>query len=132
MPKFKDFLTTENLRNEQGSKTFERFLRRAVGPKIQILCAHHIIYLVEGEEPNEIPSADCLLFSPDLMGAVFGDKAMSVMLTLAHRTPELREKVLADFLDELDLKERIATQGADPKSGSVLAPAPTTAETIMA
>lgn len=132
MPKFKNFLVSENNRNEEGSAVFKRFLQRAVGPNIEILCAHHIIYLVEGEEPNEIPSADCLLFSPELMGAVFGDKAMSIMLTLAHRTPDLREKVLADFLDELDLKERLATQKADPKTGSIVSTATAVPDKIMA
>lgn len=121
MPKFKNFLSSENLRNEQGSKTFDRFLRRAVGPDLEVLCAHHIIYVVDGEEPNEIPSADTLLFSPELMGAVFGkDRAIPIMLTLAHRTPELRERVLADFLDELDLKDKMAVAAADPKTGSIL------------
>ena len=69
--------------------------------------AHHIVYLVDGEEPNEVPSADTLCFSPELMGAVFGEtKGKQIMLTLAHRTPELRDKVLADFLDALDLEDK--------------------------
>lgn len=107
-PKFKDFLVSENNRNHEGHKIFERFLRRALGkPDLEVLVAHHIVYLVEGEEPNEIPSADSLCFSPELMGAVFGEtRAKQIMLTLAHRTPELRDKVLNDFLDMLELEER--------------------------
>jgi len=115
MAKFKDFLVAENQRNHDGHKVFERFLRKALkNPAVEVLVAHHIVYLVEGEEPNEIPSADTLCFSPELMGAVFGDKkAGQIMLTLAHRTPELRDKVLADFLDALDLEE------ADERSAEV-------------
>lgn len=101
----KDFLTTENKRNHDAHRIFERFLHRAVG-ECEVLVGHHIIFLQEGQEPNEIPSADCLCFSPDLMGAVFGaDKAKNIMLTLAHRVPEERDRVLADFLDALDLED---------------------------
>lgn len=107
MPKFRDFLVAENQRNHDGHRIFERFLRKAVGKDVEVLVAHHIVYLVEGEEPNEIPSADSLCFSPELMGAVFGEtKSRQIMLTLAHRTPELRDKVLGDFLDALDLEEK--------------------------
>jgi hypothetical protein len=107
MPKFKDFLVSENQRNHDGHRIFERFLTKALGQKVEILVAHHIVYLVDGEEPNEIPSADTLCFSPDLMGAVFGEvKAKQIMLTLSHRTPELRDKVLNDFLDALELEEK--------------------------
>lgn len=103
MSKFKDYLAAENQRNHDGQKTFKRFLARAIGA-CDVIVAHHIVYLVDGEDPDEIPSADTLLFSHELMGAVFGDKAHIIMQTLAGRTPELREKVLADFLDALDLE----------------------------
>lgn len=103
MPKFKDFLQFENQRNHDDHITFNRFLQKAVGP-CEVLVAHHIVFLVGDEEPNEIPSADALMFNPELMGAVFGEKAMGIMLTLAHRIPELRGKVLKDFLDALDLE----------------------------
>lgn len=123
MQQVKDFLVTENERNHQGHKTFERFLHLALklqpNERLEILVAHHIVFSVldaEGEiigEPNEIPSADTLCFSPELMGAVFGEaKAKQIMLTLAHRTPELRDKVLADFLDalELDLRDQAGSK----------------------
>lgn len=101
----RDFLISENQRNHDGHRTFERFLYRAVG-KCEVLVAHHIVFLIEGQEPNEIPSADTLWFDSTLMGKVFGEeKAKSIMLTLAHRTPELRDKVAADFLDALDLED---------------------------
>lgn len=100
----KDYLTSENQRNHDGHRTFERFLHRAVG-KCEVLVAHHIVFLIEGQEPNEIPSADTLWFDPVLMEKVFGEKAKGIIATLAHRTPELRDKVAADFLDALDLED---------------------------
>lgn len=101
----KDFLTSENQRNHDAHRTFERFLHRAVG-QCEVLVAHHIVFALPGQEPNEIPSADTLWFDPVLMGRVFGEQtAKTIMLTLAHRTPELRDKVLADFLDALDLED---------------------------
>lgn len=122
-PKFKDFLVFENQRNHDGHKTFERFLRKALGKEVEVLVAHHIVYLVEGEEPNEIPSADTLCFSPELMGAVFGErKAGQIMLTLAHRTPELRDKVLADFLDAQDLEDAETASEEAARTAQGLAP----------
>lgn len=103
---FQNFLMVENKRNHDAHATFERFLHRAVGP-CQVLIAHHIVYIPEGTDiPTEIPSADTLCFNPDLMNTVFGEeKAGGIMLTLARRTPDLRDKVLADFLDALDLED---------------------------
>jgi hypothetical protein len=105
----KDFLTTENQRNHDAHRVFERFLHRAIGP-CEVLVAHHIVFAVNNGEPNEIPSADTLWFDPVLMGSVFGEeKAKTIMLTLAQRTPELRDKVLEDFLDALDLEDPAGT-----------------------
>lgn len=105
MNQFPDFLMVENKRNHDAHRIFERFLHRAVGP-CDVLVAHHIVYIPKGtDEPTEIPSADTLCFNPTLMGTVFGAKAPALMLTLAKRPPELRDRVLADFLDELDLED---------------------------
>lgn len=116
---FKDYLVYENQRNHDNHKIFQRFLQAALGEqKIEVLVAHHIVYTVldaNGDavgEPNEIPSADTLLFDPDLMTAVFGEKARAIMMTLCHRTPDLREKVLEDFLNERDLQLRDAAKSA--------------------
>lgn len=114
----KDFLMTENKRNHDAHRIFERFLHRAIG-ECEVLVGHHIIFLQEGQEPNEIPSADCLCFSPELMGAVFGpERAKQIMLTLAHRVSEERDRVLADFLDALDLED---PEGALKKAAGAIA-----------
>lgn len=111
----KNYLDVENSRNHKNHKIYERFLKKAIHPETRVIPAveqmdvivgHHIVFLVGDEEPNEIPSADCLLFDPDLMKAVFKEKAMAIMLTLCHRTPEERDLVLNDFLDGLDAEEK--------------------------
>lgn len=93
------------MRNHLGQKVFERFLKRAVGPQVNVVTAHHIIFVDGDLSPNEIPSADSLCFDYVLMERVFGEQSKIVMMTLCHRPPELREKVLKDFLDELDKRD---------------------------
>lgn len=94
----RDFLATENKRNRANHRLYERFLRIAVDPKVEVLVAHHIVYLVDGQAPNEIPSADALMFDGGLMTTVFGDKAKALMLTLVSRPWDERDPVLDDFL----------------------------------
>lgn len=107
MPKFQNFLETEDARNVKNHRVFERFLKKAVGPDITVMVAHHITYMVDGELPVEIPSADSMWFCPVLMGAVFGPKsAKNIMMVLATRTPEERETVLNSFLDTLEIEQR--------------------------
>lgn len=124
MAKYINFLKTEDDRNVTGHKFFERFLRRAVGPDVQVLVAHHIVFIDEDGVPNEIPSADTLLFNPTLMGAVFGVvQAKTIMLTLAAREPALRDRVMNDFLDMLDIQDKQkaideAGRGCGPVMGS--------------
>lgn len=103
---FPNFLMVENARNHDAHRTFERFLHRAIGP-CRVLVAHHIVFIPAGsDDPTEIPSADSLCFNHQLMTKVFGEvSAPAIMLTLAKRTPDLRDKVLADFLDALDLED---------------------------
>jgi hypothetical protein len=109
----KNYLAFEDQRNVDGKETFRRLLERAFkAKKLDLkgtMVAHHIVFEVDDDAPNEIPSADTLIFDHDIMGAVFGaDKAGMIMRTLVMRAPELREKVLKDFLDALDLEEKKA------------------------
>lgn len=99
-----EYLKLEQARNLAATRIFHRFLHRAVG-QCEILVAHHIVFELPGGEPNEIPSADTLLFNPLLMGRVFGQEAPMIMSVLAHREPEIREQVLKDYLDALDVKD---------------------------
>jgi len=110
MPKFYNFLLVEDQRNMDDRVWIERFLQRAINPDVQVMCAHHIVYIDDGV-PVEIPSEDTMLFNPDLMAAVFGKKkADAIMLTLSQRTPGLRGRVMGDFLDMLDKEEAEAAK----------------------
>ena len=103
----RDYLKDEDARNIRNHRIFERFLKRAIPNYSMAIIAHHITYLPVGGQPVEIPSADTLLFCPELMGAVFGDKAPGIMMILCNRPPEEREQVLSSFLDtqEIELAE---------------------------
>lgn len=124
MTVFKNYLTWEDKRNFDGREVFKRFLHRAVG-KCEVVVGHHIVFIVGDDEPNEIPSADALWFDHAIMKDVFGEKATSIMQILAHRAPELREKVLNDYLDALELEDGDAvTHQALPPASRI----PATAE----
>lgn len=105
-PVIENFLSTEDQRNYTSHKVFERFLRRAFGNDLQVMVGHHIAFFKGDEIPNEIPSADTLLFNPTLMELVFKADAPAVMLMLVRRPPEVREKALTDWLDRLDAQDR--------------------------
>lgn len=104
----RDYLSWHDTRNVQGHKAITRFLNRALGhPKdLKVVVGHHITYQVDEESvPNEIPSADSLLFDHDIMHLVFGDEYKTIMVQLATRVPELRERVLSNHLDMLDRRD---------------------------
>lgn len=107
MPKFENFLETEDARNVKNHRIFERFLKKAVGADATIIVAHHITYMLPGEIPVEIPAADSLLFCQELMVAVFGKNAQNYMLMLAARKPAERDQMLNSFMDTLDIQERM-------------------------
>jgi hypothetical protein len=107
MPKYQDFLTRENQRNHDSKETCRRFLVRALkDPNVEVLVAHHIVFCQGEGEPNEIPSIDTLIFDPEMMHEVFGSQATTIMLTLAKRGVDTRDKVFKDFLDALDLEDK--------------------------
>lgn len=100
----KDYLADETLRNHRNHKIFERLLKRAIG-KCDVLVAHHLTFTTDGDEPNEIPSADTLIFDVELMGKVFGDRAYNIMQSLSVRKVDSRDAFLEHYLDGLDLEE---------------------------
>lgn len=112
MTQFRDYLKDEDERNVRNHRIFERFLRKAIPDVKMVMVAHHITYLPEGGAPVEIPSADTLIFCPELMGAVFGNQATNIMLVLCARPPSQRDQALNSFLDTLEIEEaELASQG---------------------
>jgi hypothetical protein len=102
----KDYLTAENERNHHNHVLYERLLRLAFGPDIQILVAHHLTFEMAGSgDPNEIPSADTLIFDHDLMGRAFGTPGCyEVIAQLALEPAVQRDRRLEDFVT---VQERI-------------------------
>ena len=101
---FTDFLKTENERNMKNAPVFERFIRLATGnPETQVMVGHHIDFLGTTENGDdvtiEVPSADSLMFCPELMERVFGSAYMDVMLKLVAVPIAQRQGVLADAMD---------------------------------
>lgn len=99
----RDYLTDENNRNKSHHETYAEFLRRAVrDDDANVLIVHHLTVKQDGQEPNEIPSADTMMFCHDLMHAVFGDQAKDFMQRLAavpvnERDEMLRKMLSGDF-----------------------------------
>lgn len=100
----KDYLAYENSRNKTNHELYQRFIRKAVGADADVLVVHHVTYKRPGHEPNEIPSADTMMFCHDLMEAVFGDYAMSVMSHLARTPAEMRDDLLGRYLSDVEAR----------------------------
>jgi hypothetical protein len=97
----KDFLGSENARNHRNAALYSALIKRACG-QVQIMIGHHLTFEGDSQPENEIPSADCLLFDHDLMGKVFGDRAVSIMQHLAATPCESRDEVLQAYFECLD------------------------------
>jgi hypothetical protein len=88
----KDYLAAENERNHRNHRVYERFMRLATGEDTNVLVKHHITFEVAADgEPNEVPSADTLMFCHELMEKVFGMSALALMAQLAVRPVEERD-----------------------------------------
>lgn len=102
----KDWLGYELGRNKEHSDLYVALLKKAItkmakGSRVEVLIGHHITFELgeEGKEldiktENEIPSADCLMFDHDIMTAVFGDAALTIMRELAVRPCQERDAAL--------------------------------------
>jgi len=97
----KDYLTKENVRNKESAQLFRDILQHAMGDDWDVLTGHHILYERDGdvETEGEIPSADTLIFDHDIMGAVFGPQALSIMQELAAIPAEMREAWLGEIYE---------------------------------
>lgn len=93
----KDYLTYENNRNRRNVDLFEDMLRRAFGSKAETLIAHHLTY-EDGAVHGEVPSADTLIFCHEIMGRIFGERAIPIMRELASVPSEQRDALLSAFL----------------------------------
>lgn len=95
----KDYGSFENQRNKSRHKLFTEALKKAFGEG-NVLIAHHLCF-GDAEEPNEIPSADTLLFDHDIMSKIFGDNHVTVMVKLAKTPVPDRDDVFKNFLETI-------------------------------
>lgn len=105
----KDFLGCENARNKRHASLYTVIMQRALGVKTDVLIGHHLCFEMDKDinTENEIPAADTLLFDHDVMGAVFGDKAIEVMMHLARTPTESRDEVLNDYVSCVDTVNQV-------------------------
>lgn len=105
----KDYLLAENTRNHQNHKVYERLLRAAIQPDCDVLIGHHLTFTLPEGEPNEIPSADTLIFDFELMKKVFGSRAASIVEHLAVLSCTQRDLMLEEYLNLRDSRELMGT-----------------------
>lgn len=106
----KEYLSFEQARNRKHATLYERLLKRAFpGRDETVMVGHHIGFEFSGDiaTENEIPSADCLLFDHDIMGACFGGHAQHMMISLAQMKPGEREDFVLQWLDSLEKVEGV-------------------------
>lgn len=96
----------ENERNQAHAELYERIICEAFGVT-KAICGHHLIYLDEktkiGEDghpytytfPQEIPSADALIFNHDVARKIWGNEWRANLTRLALEPVETRDKLLA-------------------------------------
>lgn len=95
-----NFLGREAQRNKTNAALYTAIMQRALGEQADILIGHHLCFEVAKDitTEDEIPAADTLLFDHQIMGAVFGDRALSIMQHLAATPTQSRDSVLAAYL----------------------------------
>lgn len=97
----KDYLLAENQRNHRNHLLYQRLMRLALG-ECDLLVAHHLTFTYKDEEPNEIPSADTLIFDIELMKKVFGTRAQDVTSHLAALNVDARDAMLDVYVQEIE------------------------------
>lgn len=105
-PIVKDYLSYENTRNKTHAALYERLMRAAFG-ECAVIVGHHLTFEKNGDltTENEIPSADTLIFDHEVMKAVFGGQAKSIMMHLASVPAEERDLLLERWLNTYGTKQ---------------------------
>lgn len=108
----KYWLQFENDRNTHHGQIFIDLIKRAFRTDEVVMVGHHFVFepqdamqKLDLTQLNEIPSADTLLFDHEIMGAVFGDAAVPLMIELAKVDCSKRDALVAEALAKL---ERVA------------------------
>lgn len=98
----KDYLTVEGQRNKAHAQLYTDIVQAALGKENAVLIGHHIVFEANGDltTENEIPAADTLIFDHDIMRAVFGDRALPIMMKLASLPVGQRDDHLQALWDQ--------------------------------
>lgn len=104
----KYWLQAENDRNTHHGQIFIDLIKRAFRTDEVVMVGHHFVFEPEAAmkqldltQLNEIPSADTLLFDHEIMGAVFGEQAVPLMIELAKVPCDSRDQIVAEALAKL-------------------------------
>ncbi len=113
-PTFK-YLSGEGKRNRHNADLFQALLCTAWGVGCSVMTGHHIAFLFDGnlETEDEVPSADCLLFDLEIMGAVFGEERDSILLRIALMNRDDREDYVRRQFCRLDPEVGLRTERMD-------------------
>lgn len=103
MLKAKFYLSYENRRNSHHRDLFIALIKAAMGCKEVVIAGHHFVCDFNNDlnTLNEIPSADTLLFDHDVMTAVFGASAVSVMSHAASIPVPARDEYVRSEFEKL-------------------------------
>ena len=101
----KNYLSYEGHRNRTHAAIYRKMMHLAFAGEGEtaIIIGHHLTFQFGGdlETENEIPAADTLIFDHDIMGAIFGARAISIMQALAAVPVDARDEALAGYLAAL-------------------------------
>lgn len=103
----KDYLGFENARNKSHAQAYIDLVKLAFGLDTAVFIGHHISLELNGDlsTENEIPSADSLIFDHEIMGKVFGEDAIPLVVRLAMVPCGERDEMLATAISSLQLAE---------------------------
>jgi len=96
MPDANSLWARENDRNARNSKLYTDIIREAyLGVNVAV-AGHHLMFTFHGRaEPEEIPSADWLIFDHGIARKLWGDIYIDVLSRLAIEPVEKRDELLA-------------------------------------
>lgn len=92
MEERKDYLSYENARNHKAKKLYADILHEVFGRNEEVVIAHHLTF--DGENPDEIPAADTLIFDHNVARKIWGAGFLDVLRQLATVPCEVRDDLL--------------------------------------
>ena len=104
----KYWLQFENDRNTHHGQIFIDLIKRAFRTDEVVMVGHHFVFepqeamqKLDLTQLNEIPSADTLLFDHEIMTAVFGERAIPLMVEMAKVDCRARDEIIREALAQL-------------------------------